>query len=352
MAQLTVEQRKVIVEEMIKDGSVTATIRRFQARYGKGLCKRTVQINYAKWNAHGTVQNLNKGNSGPPKAVRTETAINMVRNLINDDKTKSVRKLSVETQIKNTSVYLILKKELHLKPYKMQCRQELSAQDKERRLAFCRRLKNMSISGQVLLNNIIFSDECHIYLKGAPNRHNYRNWSSAKPNDFFEKPLHSPKITVWCGLSGHKIYGPYFFEDPATEHPQTINSNTYLEMLKTILSANTHPDEWYQQDGATAHTSRDTMSWLKDRFHHRLISHKSDFPWPARSPDLSPLDFFLWGFVKGKVFRSAPSNIGQLKNEVREIIESIDADTLQNVIANFAVRLDKCIESGGGHVEC
>ena len=70
MAQLTVEQRKFIVEEIIKYGSVITTIRRFQTRYGSRLCKRTVQTNYAKWNVHGSVHNFNKGNSGHPKTAR------------------------------------------------------------------------------------------------------------------------------------------------------------------------------------------------------------------------------------------------------------------------------------------
>ena len=43
----------------------------------------------------------------------------MVKILINDDETKSVRKLSAETQIKITTVHFILKKDLHLKPYKI-----------------------------------------------------------------------------------------------------------------------------------------------------------------------------------------------------------------------------------------
>ena len=147
--------------------------------------------------------------------------------------------------------------------------------------------------------------------------------------NFFEKPLHSPKIRVWCGLSGNKIYGPYFFEDPETEQPQTINSDTYLEMLIRILPNNTYFDEWFQQDEDTAHAARVAIDCLKARFIQRLISHKSDFLWPVWSPDLSPLDVFLWGFVKERVFRTAPSNIAQLKNEVREVIASIDVKILQ-----------------------
>ncbi len=100
-------------------------------------------------------------------------------------------------------------------------------------------------------------------------------------------------------------------------------------MLTAMFSENTYPDEWFQLDGATAHTSRNVISWPNTRFSQRLISHKSDFPWPARSPDLSPLDYFLWGFVKEKGFLSAPSNIAELKNKVREAIASIDANTAE-----------------------
>ena len=89
-------------------------------------------------------------------------------------------------------------------------------------------------------------------------------------------------------------------------------------------------------------------TWLNARFPQRLILHRSDFPWPARSRDSSPSDFFLRSFVKERVFRTAPSNIAQLKNEVREVIASIDVNILQGVQANLVVHIDKSIESGGG----
>ena len=71
-----------------------------------------------------------------------------------------------------------------------------------------------------------------------------------------KKPLPSPKATVRCGLSGNRIYiyGPYkyFFENSNTMEAQTINRVTNLKMQKRSV---THPDEWFQQDGATAHTA-------------------------------------------------------------------------------------------------
>ena len=61
-----------------------------------------------------------------------------------------------------------------------------------------------------------------------------------------------------------------------------------------------------QQDGATAHTARVSMSVLREMFPQYVISRAGDVPWQARSPDLSACDFFLWGYLKSRVFISKP----------------------------------------------
>ncbi|GFS82100.1 transposable element Tc3 transposase [Trichonephila clavipes] len=59
---------------------------------------------------------------------------------------------------------------------------------------------------------------------------------------------------------------------------------------------------WFQQDGATCHTARATIDLLKDTFGDRLISRFGPVSWPPRSCDLTPLDYFLWGYVKSLVY--------------------------------------------------
>ncbi|GFS51659.1 hypothetical protein TNCV_613471 [Trichonephila clavipes] len=54
---------------------------------------------------------------------------------------------------------------------------------------------------------------------------------------------------------------------------------------------------WFQQDGATCHTARATIDLLKDSFGDRLFSRFGTVNWPPRSCDLTPLDYFLWGYV-------------------------------------------------------
>jgi hypothetical protein len=70
----------------------------------------------------------------------------------------------------------------------------------------------------------------------------------------------------------------------------TVTSECYVAMLRNnLLSA------WFQQDRATAHTARASVSVLREMFPQHVISRGSNIPWQARSPDLSACDYFLLG---------------------------------------------------------
>ena len=81
---------------------------------------------------------------------------------------------------------------------------------------------------------------------------------------------------------------------------------------------------YFQQDGATCHTTRLNMDILSQHFPGRLISRHGDVEWPARSPDLSSLDFFLWGYLKSQVYKSNPSTLQELKAAIRLEIGKLD----------------------------
>ena len=111
------------------------------------------------------------------------------------------------------------------------------------------------------------------------------------------------------------------------------------------------PNSWFQQDGATSHTTVECLHWLKETFQNRLISHKSEFPWPPRSPDLSPLDFFLWGFLKEVIFKRKPVSVPKLKDFIVQTVATVEEETLQNAMENFVMRIHKCMAENGGHFD-
>ncbi|GFX30537.1 DUF4817 domain-containing protein [Trichonephila clavipes] len=123
----------------------------------------------------------------------------------------------------------------------------------------------------------------------------------ANPQVYVETPLHIEKLTVWCTLWAGVIIGPYFFKNDEG-HNVTVNGDRYRAMITNffIPELNNHDVQelWFQQDGATCHTARATIDLLKDTFGDRLISRFGPVNWPPRSCDLTPLDYFLWGYVK------------------------------------------------------
>ncbi|GFU04094.1 transposable element Tc3 transposase [Trichonephila clavipes] len=125
-----------------------------------------------------------------------------------------------------------------------------------------------------------------------------------------------------------------------------------LETFQTILrSPRSVGDElWFQQDGATCHTARATIDLLKDTFGDRLISRFGPVNWPPRSCDLTPLDYFLWGYVKSLVYADKPQTLDHLEDNIRRVIADIRLQMLEKVIENWTSRLDYIRASRGSHM--
>ena len=87
--------------------------------------------------------------------------------------------------------------------------------------------------------------------------------------------------------------------------------------------------------------------WFLDAtFPNRWIGRDGPTPWPPRSPDITPLDFFLWGYVKDKV-----PDITNLKARTTDAFATIPEDMLENTWIETDYRLDVLRTTKGIHVE-
>ncbi|GFW91012.1 hypothetical protein TNCV_1758861 [Trichonephila clavipes] len=177
--------------------------------------------------------------------------------------------------------------------------------------------------------------------------------SEANPQVYVETPLHPEKLTVWCALWAGGIIGPYFFKNDEG-HNVTVNGDRYRAMITNffIPELNNHDVQelWFQQDGATCHTARATIDLVKDTFGDRLISRFGPVNWPPRSCDLTPLDYFLWGYVKSLVYADKPQTLDHLEDNIRRVIADIRPQMLEKVIENWTSRLDYIRASRGSHM--
>ncbi|KFM59228.1 hypothetical protein X975_23270, partial [Stegodyphus mimosarum] len=198
------------------------------------------------------------------------------------------------------------------------------------------------------LKRIMFSDEASFHLSGIVNRHNVRIWGSENPHEYREAQRDSRKVNVWCGLMHDRVIGPFFFTE------KTVSSVVYLDVLENFVFPQLEelqPHVFLQQDGAPPHWDTIVRSSWKDHFTGRWIGRGGPIPWPPRSPDITPLDFFLWGFVKDNVYRRRVSNMDDLKVRITTAIASVDADMLAGTWREIKYRLDILRAKKGAHVE-
>ena len=99
------------------------------------------------------------------------------------------------------------------------------------------------------------------------------------------------------------------------------------------------------------HFARRVKEFLDQRFPNEWIGRGGPIKWPPRSPDLTPLDFYLCGFVKSKVYHNKPRSVSELKARIIEAIESISQPVLESVFSEFERRIRLTIFTSGRHVE-
>ena len=140
-----------------------------------------------------------------------------------------------------------------------------------------------------------------------------------------EKQMHLQRVTVCCGFQAGDIIGPYFFENEAGQ-AATVNGARYrdtitqffLPKLDDIDVANMQ----FQQD-VTCHTTNETIQLLHETFPGRVFSRFDDQNWPPRSCHLTPFDFFLWGYLKSKIYVNNPTTTRALQEEIKHCINEI-----------------------------
>lgn len=126
--------------------------------------------------------------------------------------------------------------------------------------------------------------------------------------------------------------------------------NQIVPAIREVVPENNFHNIWFQQDGCPAHNTREVRDFLSNVFGNNVISNSGPVPWPARSPDITPLDFYLWGFIKNEVYQfDPPENVNVLEERVRNVLASINNHTLRRVTNTVFKKCQQCIAVNGQH---
>lgn len=303
--------------------------------------RKTMRLLVDKFKETGSVNDLER--PGRPRSVTSQESIERVVEVLHEDPQTSVRRGSLAAGISRTSFHRAIR-EVGFHSYRPQTVIELSEDDFDRREEFCSVWVPKLKSEPSLMDHIVWSDESQFRLDGVVNRHNCCYWALSNPHIQIPVPHTSVGVTVWCGLTSSGIIGPYFFDD-------FVNAQTYLTMLEEFVWPRIIRKRLYfQQDGAPAHYANIVRDWLDTKLAGRWIGRRGPFEWPARSPDLTPCDFFLWGCLKDIVYRERSVTLNELRARIVAACKEIPVEHCEHACRSVCDRFEQCLQTGGRHI--
>lgn len=287
--------------------------------------------------------------SGRPVTASGDEQKVKVIALVAENPTTSTRAIASDVQISQSSVCKILKNDLYY-PYKPLYNQFLCDGDSDRRLQFCQEIQAKFDADPSFLQKLAFSDECVFSLCGNVNKHNAHYWATQNPMFRIGNPGKTPTLTVWACISYN---GLLLFDIRGT----TMNSQWYCELLneKVIpyFTRGIGRKMFFQQDGAPPHYSLEARRILNTDLSDRWIGRRGHVEWPARSPDLTPIDFWFWSHLRQRVYPLGfkYTNTTELEQAIFREMQNIPLETYRISLKNFRGRITKCLSVDGSLFE-
>ena len=288
------------------------------------------------------------------RSVRTPELEEDILEYVEENTTASTMDMARHFFTSKTTVWRALH-EQQLYPYHCCEVQEVRPADYPLRLQYCQIMQHKIQIDEQFLEKVLFTDESTFSKDGIINLRNLHRWAEENPR--FKKTSKSQwrfSLNVWAGIVGDVIIGPVFL-------PSRLDGQTYrrhLEELDDFLDdvpLNTRRSMWYMHDGAPAHSTQVVQQFLRERFPGRWIGRGVEAPisWPPRSPDLTPLDFYLWGRVKSLVYSVQITSVDQLRLRIVDSFDQLrtEINVLPRVRFNLIRRYQACIDGGGNVFE-
>ena len=109
---------------------------------------------------------------------------------------------------------------------------------------------------------------------------------------------------------------------------------------------------YFQHDGALPHYTRHVREYLNESFPNCWLGRDGPVAWPPRSPDLTPLDYYLWGHRKTLMYETKVDSRAALRHRIFAVAEHTHnhPDNIASAAQSLLMRAENCI-SAVGHFE-
>jgi inhibitor of nuclear factor kappa-B kinase subunit alpha len=284
-------------------------------------------------------------------SVRTPNLIKAIKARFKRNPARSVRKVAREMKISETTMRRLVSNNLQLRSYKLRKGHMLNARQRQARLEKCKRLLLRFNDEDV--EKIIFSDEKMFNVEMSWNAQNNRIYATQRSDipisaQIRQRTSHPASVMVWAGVSMNGKTDLVFVDKGIK-----IKSQNYID---DILEPHLIPcgeqlfgnGRWcFQQDSAPAHSAKVTQLWCSTNLPDFIAT--SD--WPASSPDLNPLDYFVWSKLQQMVCCKNYASITALKAALQRGWANLPQEEVCAAIQSWKKRLRLCVKNRGGHFE-
>ncbi len=333
--------------------------RELAAVYGDRGLGKTQVWHWHKFFKAGNVDTPTKDTpkTGQLRSALTAENIQLIQDLLEEDRRKTVRELVVQSGLTQGTVHQILQKELKLSWICAKfVPQLLTAEQKDHRAHLSAlNLASLADDSKFFMQQIVSGDETWLYCFDPDNKQRSSQWHP-------KGSLH-PTKALWSKLTTKKVMLMLFFdsEGPILIHflpkGEIITADMYCEILAQLREAIRlkRPGMWQHRpegrrsfllhhDNATPHTAAPTLAVIGSN-DIEMIPH------PAYSPDLAPADFSVFPNLKEELRGHAFANVEDLKAETRKVLHNWPKDFFRRTIWDMAKRWAKCVASRGEYFE-
>jgi transposase len=231
-------------------------------------------------------------------------------------------------------------KAIKVKRRKINFKPELTEKHKKERLNFAEKF----ISYDSEWRNVWFSDEKKFNLDGPDGYNYYWSLDGTSNNKIKFSKTRSPKgsVMIWGAIN-------FSFKIDLVIMEGKFNSIKYCEMLGDNFICKAHNfqgnDFIFQQDNASIHTSKYSREVLEEENINTL-------DWPARSPDLNPIEN-VWGRLTQIIYKNSRSykKREDLKNAINEAWEQLPQSYFQDLVGSMKKRLREVIKQDGDSIK-
>ncbi len=258
-----------------------------------------------------------KARSGRPSSVRTPEAVQQVRNVLDQDRCRTLRSVSSELGINRTTTHQIVRKNLKMtKVVAKFVPRILTPELKRTHVQLCEMNLQMLREDPYLIDKIVTGDESWFPVFDPENKSASAQWKTLEER----RPQ-----KVLCSRSVKKTMLTLFYDcrGPVLTHflpmGETTDTEVYLEILGLLKERirRKRPHLWtcpnkeadhpfyLLHDNASSHTSTLTLA-LHGESGIQMINH------PPYSPDLAPCDYYLFPTLKKALRGTQHRNVQDL----------------------------------------